>query len=694
MRTTLAILALLAAASSAVAQDKEIQVSGSAGWNGRVARGEWTPVRVDLDNRGKKDADLVIAITWGGSFATQSNPNPILEGSTFFGRTGPTLRIPVTLPAKGRKRLSVSLFTPDFPQISVWAFALDADSGRTLARGELLTRFLDPQKRLVGILGKLKPDGLENDHLEAAALPAEELPEDWQVYAALDALIWLDGKATDLRSGAQADALRQWISTGGRFTVARGNALDLSGTPVADLLPVKLGTTRQVEGIRENHMPVGPTVLLESTRRSGVVRAATEDGTPIVVEASRDACLVTFVAFDPSRESFAASEDGKDFWKWLLHFETRSSPGEDLAVIRPPAAIGSMALAEQAGRFPDISAPEIGGLFLLIILYLIVVGPLDYFLLRKLRKLEYTWFTFPAYVVAFTVFILFVGGAFIQRAAHQREVVVVDHYPETGFQRRRALSAVLAPSDVSYRAEDAQPLSSNFIQQFQSFEGGGNLTDIRLLLTPTRLAENWLINRNFTGLALADRCGVAPADLSYAIASQDGVSIRLTANNRSALPYESSTLVTPNGVYWISAIPPGESTVSGSRLAASLAEYLKQEGALQVPPAEKGRLYFGGTYRGNYRGEDDGGAGGQNEQELQPFVRRALLAACFPIGPASERVPQTGLARGLETTGWIRSGGSVLLSWGRDSVATVRFDPAPARYTSVVLHRYFQGPPP
>lgn len=689
MRTAFAILALLAAASPAIAvQDKEIQVSGSAGWNGRIARGEWTPVRIDLDNRGKKDADLVVAVTWGGSFATQSNPNPNLDGSTFFGRTGPTVRIPVSLPAKARKRLTLSLFTPDSPQISVWAFALDAESGRTLARGELLTRFLDPQKRLVGIVGKLKPDGLENDHLEAAALPAEELPEDWQGYAALDALIWLDGKATDLRSGAQADALKQWISSGGRFTLARGNALDLGGTSVADLLPVKLGATRPVVGTRENHLPVGPTVLLESSRRGGIVRAATEDGIPVVVEASRDAGLVTFVAFDPSQESFAASEDGRDFWKWLLHFETRTSPGEDLSVVRPPAAIGSMGLAEQAGRFPDISAPEIGGLFLLIILYLIVVGPLDYFLLRRLRKLEYTWFTFPAYVVAFTLFILFVGGAFIQRAAHQRELVVVDHYPETGFQRRRALSAVLAPSDVAYHAEDAQPLSSNFIQQYQTFETGGNLTDIRLRLTPKRVAENWMINRNYTGLALADRCESAPTEISYEIAAQDGVGIRLAVKNRSSLTYEASTLVTPNGVYWISAIPPGVSTVGGSRLAVSLTEYLKQEGAVQAIPEVDGR------YRGNYRGDYDGAAGGQNEQQLQPFVRRALLAACFPTGPAAERFPQTGLARGLDATGWIRSGGSLLLSWGRDSVATVRFDPAPARYTSVVLHRFFQRPPP
>ena len=123
-----------------------------------------------------------------------------------------------------------------------------------------MTRFLDPQKRLVGIVGKVKPDGLENDHLEAAALSAEELPEDWQGYAALDALVWLDGKATELRSAAQADALKQWISSGGNFYLARGNALDLGGTPVADLLPVKgVRSGRTTPFMRRFRIKTSPT---------------------------------------------------------------------------------------------------------------------------------------------------------------------------------------------------------------------------------------------------------------------------------------------------------------------------------------------------------------------------------------------------------------------------------------------------
>lgn len=687
MRTVIALLGVLAASSPLLAaQEKELQVSGTAGWNGKVVHGDWTPVRIDLDNRGSKDTDLVIAVTWGGSYGTQSSPNPTLEGTNFYGRTGPTLQIPVTLPAKSRKRLSLSILTPDAPQISVWAFALDPTSGRTLARGELMTRFLDAQKRLVAVVGRVRPEGLEDDHVEGATLPADELPEDWQGYSSLEALVWLDGKATELRSAAQVDALKQWISTGGKFYVARGNALDFGGTPVADLLPVKLGSTLEVADLGRNHFPKGPTVILDSTLRGGIVRAAA-DGHSLVVEGSRDAGRVTFVSFDPTRDSFASTPQAKTFWKWLLRIEPHVEVREDFEVLQAPSAIGSYGLAEQAGRFPDISAPEIGGLFILILLYLVVVGPLDYFLLRKLKKLEYTWFTFPTYVAVFTLSILFVGGAFIQREGHQRELVVVDHYPDTSFQRRHALSAVLAPSDLHYRAADAQPLSSNFIQQYRTFDTGGSLTDIRIQQTPARVAENWLINRNFTGLAMADRCSSAPAPVSYTITSQDSVGIQLKVKNRSDQTLEGSALATPQGVYWVSSIPPGEASMSGSRISSSLLEYVQREGLRQPPRYGNGDDSSGDAAYAGY-------AGGMNELQLIPVARRALISACFPLTAVGQARPQTGFARSLEADSWIKSGGSVLLAWPRETVPTVRFEPTPARYSSVCLYRFFQGPPP
>jgi len=260
MRIVLAVVILLLAVPVAVAQEEkekqEVQVTGLAGWAGLATRGDWTPALIDLDNRGKKDLDLLLSVTWAAGYSYQSTSNPTLEG--VFGRAGPVHQVPVSLPAKSRKRISVCLLTPDGAQCSIWAFAQDVQTGRTLARGELTVRLADVQKRIVGIVGQSRPEGLDDESTIVATLQADELPEDWKGYSSLEALIWLDGRATELRSAAQTDALKRWISSGGKLYVARANTLNFAGTPIADLLPVKLGAGRELESLEGSQFPPAP----------------------------------------------------------------------------------------------------------------------------------------------------------------------------------------------------------------------------------------------------------------------------------------------------------------------------------------------------------------------------------------------------------------------------------------------------
>lgn len=688
MRIATPFLAVvLLAAAPAAAADQEIQISGAAGWGGRVVRGEHAPILVDLDNRGKKDVEFTLAATWAAGFANQSSESPSFD--TVFGRTGPHVLIPVTLPAKSRKRISLSLLTPDTSQISVWAFALDG-RGRTLARGELNVRLVEPNKRVVGIVGMSRPDGIEEGGLELANIQPDELPEDWKGYNALEALVWMDGRATEIRSSAQVDALKHWISCGGTFCVARSNTVALAGTPIMDLLPAKVGASREIASLGGGKLPDGPTAILDLTPKKGAVRADTS-GTPLVIEANRDGGRVIVAAFDPSKPPFRDWSGSIGFWKWLLDLSPPPPP-TPLGQETPPRAIGSRLLAQEAGRFPDVAAPEIGGLFLLIVLYLVVVGPLDYLLLRWLKRLEYTWFTFPAYVLLFTLFILLVGGAFIQRAAHQREIAVVDHYLESGFTRRHALSAVLAPADVIYTVDDADPLSSNYLQNSRMFDAGGKTSDVRLVQHDGRRAENWLLNRNYTGLALADRPSSAPPPLTYAVTSITPAEVQVTVKNGTGDTFEGAVLIAGGRVYALPSIPPNDSALTASRLATSLEEYVQREGTRNLKQAVD---QFGNpTYNPNRYGEYQ--AGGLTETDLNPIIRKALLGLSFPVrmDKSEEFDVVTGFSRGLDALRWARSGGCVLLAWAPKAEAVVRFDPKPGRFTSVTLYRFFQGPPP
>src|SRR6185295_20081345 len=78
MRIAVAVVVgVLLPATAAFAQ-QDLQVSGAAGWGGRTIRGEHAPVVVDLDNRGKKDVDVDLAVTWAAGFGSQASETPDL----------------------------------------------------------------------------------------------------------------------------------------------------------------------------------------------------------------------------------------------------------------------------------------------------------------------------------------------------------------------------------------------------------------------------------------------------------------------------------------------------------------------------------------------------------------------------------------------------------------------------------------
>lgn len=657
---------------------QDIQVSGHAGFGGVVERGEWTPLTIDLDNRGKEDVDLVLAVAWGQSGGVQDSDKPTL--GSLYGRTGPVHRLPASIAARSRKRLSLGVRAPRGERLNAWVFAESAKTGRTLAAGELLARSLPARQTLTVVVGADRLEGFPGFTAQAAP---EHLPEDWRAYASVDTLVWLDAKVSDLRSQAQVDALRAWIEFGGRFVLARASEIGLAGTPVADLLPVTIKGGRALPSLAElaavgGSRPEGRALVLDAAPEKARVRLA-QEGLPLVVEGTRGAGTSIFIAFDPAKEPFAKWEGAGRFWTWALPGRPVPAPAPSMETSGPPESIGAMSLASHAGTFPDVAPPAIGGLFVLIVIYLVVVGPFDYFVLRKLKRLELTWITFPAYVALFTLLILFAGGAFIERAAYQRELVVIDRAADLRQERRRAISAVLSPRNQRYAIRDAEPVSSNYLpSRLDALDLGNAL----LLRAPEIRLEGWTVARGATGLVVSDRAVESKGGLSW---TQIGDGL-LRTNNGAGASIRPAALVTQGGVFDVDPIPAGQAEV---RLKArgSLDDFLRSEQAHAVAEAAPEEdVDWQWRQRQGYG--DRPATPSVNENALDGQLRRALLALSFKDPPR----PLTGFAKSLDVRRWLDVGGSVLLVWEKPARAEAAFDPLPSRYTGLTMIRYFQGP--
>jgi hypothetical protein len=115
----------------------------------------------------------------------------------------------------------------------------------------------------------------------------------------------------------------------------------------------------------------------------------------------------------------------------------------------------------------------IGFLLLLLVVYLVVIGPLDQWWLRKINRPMLTWITFPSYVVLFSLLIYYIGFRLRAGNSEWNEFHVVDVFPRGGdaVLRGRTYGSVYSPANNVYRVGIDQA-SAHFRNEFQGLMGG------------------------------------------------------------------------------------------------------------------------------------------------------------------------------------------------------------------------------
>jgi hypothetical protein len=90
--------------------------------------------------------------------------------------------------------------------------------------------------------------------------------------------------------------------------------------------------------------------------------------------------------------------------------------------------------------------------------YLVVIGPLDQYWLRRIRKPMLTWVTFPCYVVLFSLLIYFIGYKLRAGESEWSELHVVDALPngDRAELRGRTYASIYSPSNQRYVLEGPQ----------------------------------------------------------------------------------------------------------------------------------------------------------------------------------------------------------------------------------------------
>jgi hypothetical protein len=447
--------------------------------------GGWTPIVVDVQNTGKYDPGIdgpaFVSVDVSDSDDTLNSYTaalpPFDEGgsSSVILYTRPGSRysdLTIRVQAKGRE-----LCKEDKRSYS----GLDGNQTVYLALGSRLPGLKVP--------GATTEQGAAqaNQRAEVGLITlVRDMPSLWFGYGSADVVIlatsdrdFISALVSD-QSGRKA-ALAEWVRRGGKLIVCAGRNRDqFAGAPeIQALLPmtiegpvvvpsatIKWEGGSQIEEALANSdgKPIEFTRLRARTDRAARVLVdgpnAGADSSPLIVQGPYGLGRVTVVAFDPDTRPVRGWSGEAVFWDQLLR-----ASGPRLAGGNAGNQFGGFgryggsdetdevlqSLVGRLDQFEGVPVISFGWVALFILLYILVVGPLDYLFLKKVvKRLELTWITFPTIVLAVSAAAYFTAYHLKGSDLRVNRIDVVDYDFQTKQTYGRSFFTIFSPRIQKY----------------------------------------------------------------------------------------------------------------------------------------------------------------------------------------------------------------------------------------------------
>jgi hypothetical protein len=261
------------------------------------------------------------------------------------------------------------------------------------------------------------------------------LPREWFGYESVDLLV-IDGNERAMlhelaADEARYDALVRWIELGGRVAIFCGGDAAreflAEAGPFARLAPgrlaevVRLTETGPLVHFSRSDAPLAaggartPIMVPQLADAEGNIEVYGRRPTdlPLVVRTARGLGEVTFVGVDLSRPPFDEWAGRKAFLQAVLrpYVDQRDEGAAVQSLVARSYNDLSGALRQRLGRsFAGVAPIRFSVVTVLAVAYLLVLGPLDYLLVRRwLGRAWVAWISFPLVVAAFGVAAMALG---------------------------------------------------------------------------------------------------------------------------------------------------------------------------------------------------------------------------------------------------------------------------------------------
>jgi len=668
------------------------------GYDGIVPEASWFPVVCEIKNDGPSFT-AVIEVTPGN----------------YNG--GQVRRVVVELPTGTLKRLVIPVFSSS-RGYSTWDVRLLDERGKVRAEqvGLRATKQLAAGTPVIGALGRtaggtpaLKPILPQQSELQPAAarLQTSIFPDNPLVLEGMDSLYLSSEKAAELRVPNQVEALYAWLNAGGHLIVAVEQITDITSTKwLRELFPVDLkdmktlerhpefqdwlrnvnwssGTgrpsnTRSTPFNRPGQRPPKAPQPAEATPASqpftdmtddfkfetapmqvavGTVKEAgrvlvTAEDTPLIVTANCGRGRITALLFSPEREPFRSWKNLPIFWSKLIEVPVAwytSADFSNMGGMSSDGIFGAMIDSRQVHKLP------VEWLLLLLIVYLVVIGPLDQFWLKRIGKPMLTWITFPCYVVLFSLLIYFIGYRLRAGESEWNELHLVDVLAngEKAELRGRTYASVYSPANQRYDLESHQKYATLRGEFLGMWAGGQSSEKATVMQNGDSFTAQIFVPVWTSQLFVSDWCQPAPSPLSATVTAKDDA-WEVKVQNHTDKKLSNAQIAIEGQILSLGEVPSNDSrtfTVSKAQ-GTSLRDFVWNHGQQFQGAVQSRQRAFGARQSG----------------QISDLPNSSVAASFLSqMGRQDNNYPNNFICPpGLDMSGVLAHGGAVLFAWAED----------------------------
>ncbi len=689
LRALLLSGAFLLIFSSATAQ-AALQFDVFLGYDGVVPANGWFPIVCELHNDGP-------------SF------NAVVEVSSDSGGQQ-SRQVPVELPTNTRKRICIPVYSSS--RHRTWNVRLLDDRGKVRSEQTMLSprRVMVADMPVVAAISRTVggvpplptiPNKSQDVQPVTARLQPAIFPDNPLALEGIDLLYLSSEKALEL-SEPQVAALTAWLQRGGHLVVSVEQTSDLSGVPwLKQMLPCELTGTANlqnheqlVEWTKARDHSIVPTPPPTNKRprnkkkpnnnqnnnqdstpvfRSAEIRDDPEfeaapmsvvtgkltdghvligdEATPLVIEATRVRGKITVLTFSPEREPFVSWKSREWFWAKMANIPLSTFESPDFVVdsarLSSDGIFGAMIDSKQIRKLP------LGWLLLLLLAYLVVIGPLDQYWLKKINRQMWTWVTFPLYVVIFSGLIYLIGFHLRAGELEWNELNIVDVLQNGDFAvlRGQTYVSIYSPVNSHYSMASDQPFATLRGEYQGNFGGGQESSRASVVQKGNSFRADVFVPVWTSQLYVSDWLQPGPVPLTLKAVEENG-KWKVTVENKTDRIYKPAHVVLGRRVFDLGDLPANQTKTFAldSSLGQTLAQFMGDYGDKFRGSAQARRQSFGNN---GVRIED---------------VALGSMAASFlsQANRGGNNWDDFNVPESLDLTRFAMSGQGILLAWDAD----------------------------